>query len=218
MNQMKKISAIIIFAMSSLMTVAQGKIDKAVTEVEKSQGVSITCTEKRDPETKRLYKMSKVIKFTDKRLANKVTEAIIEESENAIEYTRIDSDIYQVIFIDGDRRIEYYIAKYDKNTDSWVLVVNIKKTKRSKRVGSSQRRQSLKSQNYSITVDGIDIEYWKNLASKIDGNILYLGNVDSLGNIKLPEIDMSSIAKDLNDIGIIIGDNSVLRDSSKCQN
>lgn len=214
---MNKISVTILLAMSTLMAVAQGKIDKAVAEVEKSQGVSITCTEKRDPETKQVYKMSKVIKFTDKRLATKVTEAIIAESENAIEYTRIDTEIYQVIFVDGDRRMEYYIAKYDKNTDSWVLVVDIRKTKRSTRVSPSKRRRTLKSKDYSINIDGIDIEYWRNLASKIDGNIFYLGNVDSLGNIELPEIDMSSITGDLNNLEIIIGDNSLSSDKSKQQ-
>ena len=214
---MNKISVTILLAMSTLMAVAQGKIDKAVAEVEKSQGVSITCTEKRDPETKQVYKMSKVIKFTDKRLATKVTEAIIAESENAIEYTRIDTEIYQVIFVDGDRRMEYYIAKYDKNTDSWVLVVDIRKTRQSTRVSPSKRRRTLKSKDYSINIDGIDIEYWRNLASKIDGNIFYLGNVDSLGNIELPEIDMSSIARDLNNQEIIIGDNSLSSDKSKQQ-
>ena len=214
---MNKISVTILLAMSTLMAVAQGKIDKAVAEVEKSQGVSITCTEKRDPETKQVYKMSKVIKFTDKRLATKVTEAIIAESENAIEYTRIDTEIYQVIFVDGDRRMEYYIAKYDKNTDSWVLVVDIRKTKRSTRVSPSKRRRTLKSKDYSINIDGIDIEHWQNLASKFDGNIFYLGNVDSLGNIELPEIDMSSITGDLNNLEIIIGDNSLSSDKSKQQ-
>lgn len=214
---MNKISVTILLAMSTLMAVAQGKIDKAVAEVEKSQGVSITCTEKRDPETKQVYKMSKVIKFTDKRLATKVTEAIIAESENAIEYTRIDTEIYQVIFVDGDRRMEYYIAKYDKNTDSWVLVVDIRKTKRSTRVSPSKRRRTLKSKDYSINIDGIDIEHWQNLASKFDGNIFYLGNVDSLGNIELPEIDMSSIARDLNNLEIVIGDNSLSSDTSKQQ-
>ena len=214
---MNKISVTILLAMSTLMAVAQGKIDKAVAEVEKSQGVSITCTEKGDPETKQVYKMSKVIKFTDKRLATKVTEAIIAESENAIEYTRIDTEIYQVIFVDGDRRMEYYIAKYDKNTDSWVLVVDIRKTKRSTRVSPSKRRRTLKSKDYSINIDGIDIEHWQNLASKFDGNIFYLGNVDSLGNIELPEIDMSSIARDLNNLEIVIGDNSLSSDTSKQQ-
>lgn len=214
---MNKISVTILLAMSTLMAVAQGKIDKAVAEVEKSQVVSITCTEKRDPETKQVYKMSKVIKFTDKRLATKVTEAIIAESENAIEYTRIDTEIYQVIFVDGDRRMEYYIAKYDKNTDSWVLVVDIRKTKQSTRVSPSKRRRTLKSKDYSINIDGIDIEYWRNLASKIDGNIFYLGKVDSLGNIELPEIDMSSITGDLNNLEIIIGDSSLSSDTSKQQ-
>lgn len=214
---MNKISVTILLAMSTLMAVAQGKIDKAVAEVEKSQGVSITCTEKRDPETKQVYKMSKVIKFTDKRLATKVTEAIIAESENAIEYTRIDTEIYQVIFVDGDRRMEYYIAKYDKNTDSWVLVVDIRKTRQSTRVSPSKRRRTLKSKDYSINIDGIDIEHWQNLASKFDGNIFYLGNVDSLGNIELPEIDMSSIARDLNNLEIVIGDNSLSSDTSKQQ-
>ena len=214
---MNKISVTILLAMSTLMAVAQGKIDKAVAEVEKSQGVSIPCTENRAPETKQVYKMSKVIKFTDKRLATKVTEAIIAESENAIEYTRIDTEIYQVIFVDGDRRMEYYIAKYDKNTDSWVLVVDIRKTRQSTRVSPSKRRRTLKSKDYSINIDGIDIEYWRNLASKIDGNIFYLGNVDSLGNIELPEIDMSSITGDLNNLEIIIGDNSLSSDTSKQQ-
>ena len=214
---MNKISVTILLAMSTLMAVAQGKIDKAVAEVEKRQGVSITCTEKRDPETKQVYKMSKVIKFTDKRLATKVTEAIIAESENAIEYTRIDTEIYQVIFVDGDRRMEYYIAKYDKNTDSWVLVVDIRKTKQSTRVSPSKRRRTLMSKDYSINIDGIDIEHWQNLASKFDGNIFYLGNVDSLGNIELPEIDMSSIARDLNNLEIVIGDNSLSSDTSKQQ-
>ena len=203
--------------MSTLMAVAQGKIDKAVAEVEKSQGVSITCTEKRDPETKQVYKMSKVIKFTDKRLATKVTEAIIAESENAIEYTRIDTEIYQVIFVDGDRRMEYYIAKYDKNTDSWVLVVDIRKTERSKQKTSSKKKQTFNPKDYSLKFGVIDIEYWRNLASKIDGNIFYLGNVDSLGNIELPEIDMSSITGDLNNLEIIIGDNSLSSDKSKQQ-
>ena len=214
---MNKISVTILLVMSTLMSVAQGKIDKAVAEVEKSQGVSITCTEKRDPETKQVYKMSKVIKFTDKRLATKVTEAIIAESENAIEYTRIDTKIYQVIFVDGDRRMEYYIAKYDKNTDSWVLVVDIRKTERSKQKTSSKKKQTFNPKDYSINIDGIDIEHWKNLASKIDGNIFYLGNVDSLGNIELPEIDMSSIARDLNNLEIVIGDNSLSSDTSKQQ-
>lgn len=203
--------------MSTLMAVAQGKIDKAVAEVEKSQGVSITCTEKRDPETKQVYKMSKVIKFTDKRLATKVTEAIIAESENAIEYTRIDTEIYQVIFVDGDRRMEYYIAKYDKNTDSWVLVVDIRKTERSKQKTSSKKKQTFNPKDYSLKFGVIDIEYWRNLASKIDGNIFYLGKVDSLGNIELPEIDMSSITGDLNNLEIIIGDNSLSSDKSKQQ-
>lgn len=214
---MNKISVTILLAMSSLMAVAQGKIDKAVAEVEKSQGVSITCTEKRDPETKQVYKMSKVIKFTDKRLATKVTEAIIAESENAIEYTRIDTEIYQVIFVDGDRRMEYYIAKYDKNTDSWVLVVDIRKTERSKQKTSSKKKQTFNPKDYSLKFGVIDIEYWRNLASKIDGNIFYLGNVDSLGNIELPEIDMSSITGDLNNLEIIIGDNSLSSDKSKQQ-
>lgn len=214
---MNKISVTILLAMSTLMSVAQGKIDKAVAEVEKSQGVSITCTEKRDPETKQVYKMSKVIKFTDKRLATKVTEAIIAESENAIEYTRIDTEIYQVIFVDGDRRMEYYIAKYDKNTDSWVLVVDIRKTERSKQKTSSKKKQTFNPKDYSLKFGVIDIEYWRNLASKIDGNIFYLGNVDSLGNIELPEIDMSSITGDLNNLEIIIGDNSLSSDKSKQQ-
>ena len=214
---MNKISVTILLAMSTLMAVAQGKIDKAVAEVEKSQGVSITCTEKRDPETKQVYKMSKVIKFTDKRLATKVTEAIIAESENAIEYTRIDTEIYQVIFVDGDRRMEYYIAKYDKNTDSWVLVVDIRKTERSKQKTSSKKKQTFNPKDYSLKFGVIDIEYWRNLASKIDGNIFYLGNVDSLGNIELPEIDMSSIARDLNNLEIVIGDNSLSSDTSKQQ-
>lgn len=214
---MNKISVTILLAMSTLMAVAQGKIDKAVAEVEKSQGVSITCTEKRDPETKQVYKMSKVIKFTDKRLATKVTEAIIAESENAIEYTRIDTEIYQVIFVDGDRRMEYYIAKYDKNTDSWVLVVDIRKTERSKQKTSSKKKQTFNPKDYSLKFGVIDIEYWRNLASKIDGNIFYLGNVDSLGNIELPEIDMSSITGDLNNLEIIIGDNSLSSDKSKQQ-
>lgn len=214
---MNKISVTILLAMSTLMAVAQGKIDKAVAEVEKSQGVSITCTEKRDPETKQVYKMSKVIKFTDKRLATKVTEAIIAESENAIEYTRIDTEIYQVIFVDGDRRMEYYIAKYDKNTDSWVLVVDIRKTERSKQKTSSKKKQTFNPKDYSLKFGVIDIEYWRNLASKIDGNIFYLGNVDSLGNIELPEIDMSSITGDLNNLEFIIGDNSLSSDTSKRQ-
>ena len=214
---MNKISVTILLAMSTLMAVAQGKIDKAVAEVEKSQGVSITCTEKRDPETKQVYKMSKVIKFTDKRLATKVTEAIIAESENAIEYTCIDTEIYQVIFVDGDRRMEYYIAKYDKNTDSWVLVVDIRKTERSKQKTSSKKKQTFNPKDYSLKFGVIDIEYWRNLASKIDGNIFYLGNVDSLGNIELPEIDMSSITGDLNNLEIIIGDNSLSSDKSKQQ-
>ena len=72
---MKTLTSIIYFMLISSMTFvasAQSNIDKAIAEIENNPKADITCSEKRNPKTKKAYKISKVIRFTGEEEFQKV--------------------------------------------------------------------------------------------------------------------------------------------------
>ena len=71
-----KVVKLIIFALmvsvASLNGVAQKKISHVVKEIEKEKTTKVIYSEKRDPQNKKVYKISKHVTFYDKDLKEKL--------------------------------------------------------------------------------------------------------------------------------------------------
>lgn len=187
------ISAFIGFV--SLNASAQAKIDKAIAEIENDANLSLTCTEKRDPETKKTYKISKVIKTQNKSIAQKVRDAIVAESKNAVEYTRTNNESYYVVFQDGNSKMEYYLSK--NKSGSWIITVEIRnyanypksttKSKKSKKSKNETNNSSDKNiyrlpcNEYQAWLNGdleINIESLEILDEDLDIDLSFLEHLD----------------------------------------
>lgn len=190
------ISALIGFV--SLNASAQAKIDKAIAEIENDANLSLTCTEKRDPETKKTYKISKVIKTQNKSIAQKVRDAIVAESKNAVEYTRTNNESYYVVFQDENSKMEYYLSK--NKSGSWIITVEIrnyanypksttksKKTKKNKKSKNETNNSGNKNiyklpcNEYQAWLNGdleINIEALEILDEDLDIDLSFLEHLD----------------------------------------
>lgn len=187
------ISAFIGFV--SLNASAQAKIDKAIAEIENDANLSLTCTEKRDPETKKTYKISKVIKTQKKSIAQKVRDAIVAESKNAVEYTRTNNESYYVVFKEDNSKMEYYLSK--NKSGSWIITVEIKnyanypksttKSKKSKKSKNETNNSSDKNiyrlpcDEYQAWLNGdfeINIESLEILDEDFDIDLSFLEHLD----------------------------------------
>lgn len=190
------ISAFIGFV--SLNASAQAKIDKAIAEIENDANLSLTCTEKRDPETKKTYKISKVIKTQKKSIAQKVRDAIVAESKNAVEYTRTNNESYYVVFQDENSKMEYYLSKNESG--SWIITVEIrnyanypksttksKKTKKNKKSKNETNNSGNKNiyklpcNEYQAWLNGdleINIESLEILDEDLDIDLSFLEHLD----------------------------------------
>lgn len=110
--------------MASLAVCAtNAKIDKLIKDLEKSNGVEVTFTEKRDPATKSIYSTSYLIKF-HKSKGKSFLELFEKERENSVEATK-SKDVYSLSFIDGDIKSTYVLIS---KGDVWTLTVEKRKT------------------------------------------------------------------------------------------
>lgn len=110
----------------SLSASAQDKIDRVIEQLERTDGVSVTYTEKRNPKTKKTYKSSKVITFTDVTMANRLMKAMKEERENAIEISQVNKSINMLKFGDNDTYTKYTLINDGK---SWTITVVLRALK-----------------------------------------------------------------------------------------
>ncbi len=79
---------------------AQGKINAVIHEIENLENADIVYSEKRGPESKKIYKITKVIKFKDKALAEKLIDAMKTERINAVSYEIVNRQrIYKIKFL-----------------------------------------------------------------------------------------------------------------------
>lgn len=79
---------------------AQGKINAVIHEIENLENADIVYREKRGPESKKIYKITKVIKFKDKALAEKLIDAMKTERANAVSYEIVNRQrIYKIKFL-----------------------------------------------------------------------------------------------------------------------
>lgn len=112
-----------IMCMASLAVCAtNAKIDKLIKDLEKSNGVEVTFTEKRDPATKSIYSTSYLIKF-HKSKGKSFLELFEKERENSVEATK-SKDVYSLSFIDGDIKSTYVLIS---KGDVWTLTVEKRK-------------------------------------------------------------------------------------------
>lgn len=79
---------------------AQGKINAVIHEIENLENADIVYSEKRGPESKKIYKITKIIKFKDKALAEKLIDAMKTERTNAVSYEIVNRQrIYKIKFL-----------------------------------------------------------------------------------------------------------------------
>ena len=79
---------------------AQGKINAVIHEIENLENADIVYSEKRGPESKKIYKITKIIKFKDKALAEKFIDAMKTERTNAVSYEIVNRQrIYKIKFL-----------------------------------------------------------------------------------------------------------------------
>lgn len=79
---------------------AQGKINAVIHEIENLENADIVYSEKRGPKSKKIYKITKVIKFKDKALAEKLIDAMKTERTNAVSYEIVNRQrIYKIKFL-----------------------------------------------------------------------------------------------------------------------
>lgn len=110
----------------SLSASAQARIDRVIERLEELDGVSVTYTEKRNPKTKKIYKSSKVITFSDASMAKQLMEAMKQERENAIEISQVNKSINMLKFGDNDTYTRYTLMNDGK---SWTITVVLRALK-----------------------------------------------------------------------------------------
>lgn len=142
---------------------AQNNIDKAIAEIEKNPNADITCTEKRNPITKKTYKISKVIRFTGDETALKVKDAFIKDSKNAIEYTRRDGKMYHLIFQEGKCTMEYLFRRKSSNMEKWKWLITVEIKNDDNYPSQSRSKRGKKSNYQTYRFNNNSFEFYNNL-------------------------------------------------------
>lgn len=120
MRRLRLLLTGIAMAVVSLSSTAQEKIDRVIEKLENTDKVTVTYTEKRNPKTKKTYKSSKIITFSDATMAKQLREAMKQESENAIEISQVNKAIKVLKFGDGNMSKKYTLIE---SGNTWTLTV-----------------------------------------------------------------------------------------------
>lgn len=105
---------------------AQNQLAKLVSSIEDSKEVNnVIYTEKRDPSTRKVIKSTRVIIFSDKKLAKRLIDTIKKEREKAVSYkatNEYNSTVYQIEFDDNKGNIARYSLIQD-SPSTWTFSV-----------------------------------------------------------------------------------------------
>ncbi|MBR6638957.1 MAG: DUF5024 domain-containing protein [Muribaculaceae bacterium] len=182
---MKTLTSIIYFMLISCITFvasAQKNIDKAIAELENNPKADVTCTEKRNPDTKKTYKISKLIRFSGYGYYQLVRNAFIKDSKDAIEYTRQDGKMYHLIFKEKNCTMEYLLKRESGNKEQgqWLVTIEIKNKENypQKIKTGKQKKRNKNISTYRFLNNG-DLEYW-NLSDTL---FLDLSKLKELNNL-----------------------------------
>jgi len=129
---MKVYKQILAFFAITLMAVgasAQAKIDKVISELETQKTSQVTYTEKRDPKSKAITKMSLVIVCGNGAMTDKVRNAFKAERENSLEYSQTGDAIFEIKFLDKTGMVTTYSFVINENA---FVLSKVKKQNRNK--------------------------------------------------------------------------------------
>lgn len=107
---------------------AQGRIDKMVEYLEKRHDVNVTFTEKRSEKKKKLYKVSRVITFSNTDYVPRIRAAFEAERDKAVSAVKDDSD--NLVFKFADKQgTSSYVLTYAYGTYTLVQTWESRKIK-----------------------------------------------------------------------------------------
>lgn len=140
------IAAAVVAIITSISSLAQAKIDKLVSSLEKDPNVQVTYTERRDPQTKKITRQSVILTGTKKTTGEMLWNAFEQERPNSVSVTK-QRESFIIKFQDKHYKSSYVLSV---NENSWSLVI----TKR----GSDEDGDDWSwSFNYDLnTLDGLD--------------------------------------------------------------
>ena len=115
---------------------AQKNIDKVVADMEKNADTRITSIKKRDPESRKVVKVTKTLRITDVQIAKRALDAFekdeedaltsIKEKRNRVEYTltyrnKTEKRTYILTIREGnDVEISVFITPANEKDTSWL--------------------------------------------------------------------------------------------------
>lgn len=102
---------------------AQKSIDKLIEGIEKNPDARITSIKKRDPDNRKVLKVTNVIRLTDAQFAKRALEAFEKEEENAITSVKEKRDRVEYILTYRNKvEKRTYILYVRENNDVEILV------------------------------------------------------------------------------------------------
>lgn len=93
---------------------AQKNIDKVVADMEKNADTRVTAIKKRDPETRKVVKVTKILRLTDVQIAKRALEAFEKDEEDALTSIK-----------EKRTRVEYTLT-YQNKTEKRTYMLNIR--------------------------------------------------------------------------------------------
>lgn len=121
---MKKIRCVMM-AMFSLVAIvsasAQGRINAIIHEIENLETTDVIYSEKRGPESKKIYKITKIVKFKSNDYADKLIEAMKADRVNAVSYEfQRKRRIYKIKFL-KENNIDSLEISLIKRDGGWTI-------------------------------------------------------------------------------------------------
>lgn len=137
---------------------AHTNIDAVIEQLKKDSNAKVVYSEKRNPTTKKPYKMSLVITFTNDAMGKKLQDAFDKDQKDAVEVSSINNSLNQLVFRDGTCKREYTLKRKDKGA-KWMLAVEIK--------DDSQRSKSMSMLDYDADYEAVFGNYgsWETIDS-----------------------------------------------------
>lgn len=123
MKTLLRLAAILILLLSAAPALnAQQNINRAIAEAEKASSTNyVVYSEKRDPQTHKVYKSSKVL-IVSKSEANRISKAFQKDREKSTSYELFDYGRgYQLTFTTRSDRTQYTLIR--QKNDKWLLTV-----------------------------------------------------------------------------------------------
>lgn len=160
---------------------AQKNIDKVVADMEKHADTRVTSIKKRDPETRKVVKVTKILRLTDVQIAKRAMEAFEKDEEDAltsikekrtrVEYTltyqnKTEKRTYMLNIREGnDVEISVFITPAKGQEGAWLGKDDIRQLTALQRIDMEDLKEKMRTQQEAmrnlktqlIEIDGKDV-------------------------------------------------------------